>query len=422
MRAAAQNVACCAVIRSETKHLTHPDSASQFASGSSFTGAGRARLARNLGDGLAGTQVAAHEAMKNLAGSGVFLLILLTACSPAPERSETPPAVESLAGPSHAAFVFTTDEGASGISRIDVATGEIESFALPIRPHNVQASEDGSHIIVAGPVVTDEGAHRDHGAEGGTAGRLLVIDVQSVDIANAVSVDVGSHPAHVVADSGMTRVYLTDSGSNVVQIVDLSQRRVVSEVPTGRYPHGLRLSSDGSTLAVANLQDDSVSLIDAASARETARIQVGRAPVQVAWAPDGETVYVSLRDEDAVAAVDRRSRRKSGSVPVGDGPIQLFVTPDGRHVYVANEGTAENPATTVSVIDTSTMQVVRTIPAGRGPHGVAITRDGTRVYVSNRFDDSVSEIDASSQTVVRTHRVGAEPTGITYAAPLRPLP
>jgi YVTN family beta-propeller protein len=352
---------------------------------------------------------------KRFFGSSLVLVFLMVtiACSPA-EHRETPTAGQSPAAQARSSYVFTTDEGANTLSRIDLTTGEVRAFPLPIRPHNVQASTDGSRVIVAGPVVTGEG-HQEHGAMSGMPGRLLVLDAQTMDMTTAVAVDIGSSPAHVVVNTDSTRAYVTDSASNRLQIVDLAQRKVASEVPTGRYPHGLRLSPDAATIAVANLQDDTVSLIDVASAKESARIPVGKAPVQVAWAPDGKTVYVSVRDEDTVAVVDAKSRQKKSSVPVGDGPIQLFVTPDGRFVYVANEGTEETPATTVSVIDTSTMQVVRTIAAGNGPHGVVIAPSGSRVYVTNRFDDSVSEIDGATHKVARTHKVGDEPTGRTYA-------
>ena len=336
-------------------------------------------------------------------------------CSPTRERREAAPANHSPEAQTRSDYVFTTDEGANALSRIDLTTGEVRAFPLPIRPHNVQASADGSRVIVAGPVVSGADAHQEHGSMSGMPGRLLLLDAQTMDVARAVTIDIGSSPAHVVVNGETTRAYVTDSASNEVQIVDLTQRKMVMDVPTGRYPHGLRLSPDGATIAVANLQDDTVSLIDVASATESARIPVGKAPVQVSWAPDGNTVYVTLRDEDAVAVVDARTHQKKSSVPVGDGPIQLFVTPDGRFLYAANEGTEETPAVTVSVIDTSTMQVMRTITAGKGPHGVVISPAGNRVFVTNRFDDSVSEIDGATQKVVRTHKVGDEPTGITYA-------
>lgn len=310
--------------------------------------------------------------------------------------------------------VYTTDEGANALSRIDLQTGQVRQIALPIRPHNVQTSPDARRVFVVGMMPSQGDGQGEHA--GKMAGQLLVIDAASLDIAKAIRIEIGPHPAHVIVDANASRAFVTDSETSTVQIVDLNRRSVVALVPTGRFPHGLRMSPDGREIAVANVEDDSVSIVDVMAAKELVRIPVGKAPVQVAYTPDGKRLFVSLRDEDAVAVVDLASRRKTGSVPVGDGPIQIFMTPDGRSLYVANEGTPKTPATTVSVIDTGSLRVIRTISAGRGPHGLVATSDGSRVFVSNRFEDTVSEINVMDQTVARTFRVGDEPTGITFGA------
>lgn len=307
--------------------------------------------------------------------------------------------------------VYTTDEGANALSRIDLQSGQVRQIALPIRPHNVQTSADAQRIFVVGMMTSPGEGQEEHA--GKMAGQLLVIDAASLDIGKAIRIEIGPHPAHVIVDANRSRAFVTDSETSTLQIVDLN-RRSVALVPTGRFPHGLRMSPDGREIAVANVEDDSVSIVDVMAAKELVRIPVGKAPVQVAYTPDGKRLFVSLRDEDAVAVVDLVSRRKTGSIAVGDRPIQVFMTPDGRSLYVANEGTPQTPATTVSVIDTASLRVIRTITAGRGPHGLVATSDGSRVFVSNRFEDTVSAINVMDQTVARTFSVGDEPTGITF--------
>lgn len=339
--------------------------------------------------------------------------VLALSCGAPPAR--TPLGQSGTATPTSArGSVYTTDEGANALSRIDLQSGQVRQIALPIRPHNVQTSADAQRVFVVGMMPSPGAGQEEHA--GKMAGQLLVIDAASFDIAKASRIEIGPHPAHVIVDASASRAFVTDSETSALQIVDLNRRSVVALVPTGRFPHGLRMSPDGREIAVANVEDDSVSIVDPTAAKELVRIPVGKAPVQVAYTPDGKRLFVSLRDEDAVAFVDLASRRKTGSIAVGDGPIQVFMTPDGRYVYVANEGTPQAPANTVSVIDTGSLRVIRTIPAGRGPHGLVATSDGSRVFVSNRFDDTVSEINVMDQTVARTFRVGDEPTGITFGA------
>jgi YVTN family beta-propeller protein len=328
--------------------------------------------------------------------------------------------------------VFTADEEGGSISRIDLSSGEVRSISLPLTPHNVDVSTGAGLVFVVGvgratesqsgesmgPMMDMDSAMATgdgHSPAAGTeesGGVLAVFDIEGMDRGPVAEIEVGHHPAHVVPDLNGERVFVTDSETNIVSVIDLDSQEVVKTVATGRYPHGLRLSPDGRELFVANVEDGSVSVIDVASLTEAQRIPVGKTPVQVGFTPDGSRVYVSLRDEDAVAVIDRSSRRVTTKIPVGRRPIQVYVTPDGRSVYVANQGSDEDPDNRVSIIDAASNQVTETLTVGAGAHGVAISRDGRFAYVTNIKENSVSVIDTTTQTVVQTVPVGRGPNGI----------
>lgn len=311
---------------------------------------------------------------------------------------------------------WSADEGGNALSAIDLATGSVSTVPLPISPHNVDLTPDGGSLLAVGtPASGDQatGGH-DHADTAAAAGLLAVVDAKDLS-KPAATVEVGSHPAHVVADRE-GRAFVSLSGDNEVAVVDLASLQVIGRIATGAAPHGLRLSPDGTELYVANVDDGSVSVIDTASLTEAARIPVGEAPVQVGFTPDGSKVYVSLRDENRVAVIDRASRTVEGKIDVGPGPIQLVATPDGKQVYVANQGPEATPNDTVSVIDTTTGKVVKTLKTGLGAHGVSASADGAFVFVTNTADDSVSVIDARRQEVVGTVPVGDRPNGIVYGS------
>jgi YVTN family beta-propeller protein len=353
-----------------------------------------------------------RRALPILAG---FLALATVGC-PAPEERPADP--DGAPGQDPAAlegFVFTADEAGNSATRLELATGETHRVPLDVSPHNIQASDDGSLILIVGPTV---GPAHDAGHVHGDAGQLVILDALTLEAASP-AIPAGAHPAHVVVDGTNRFAYITDSGPDVVVVVDLRAGRVVREVATCGYPHGLRISPDGRELYVACVESDEVAVIDVESITEVARIQVGRAPVQVAFTPDGRHVFVSLRDEDAVAVIDARSRQLLRSIPVGRGPIQLFATPDGRFMYAANEGTAEQPDSTVSVIDVRRGVVVETVTTGAGAHGVVVSPDGRLALISNLFDNTVSVIDVATQSVVATHAVGEGPAGITFVPRVR---
>ncbi|MBI4182413.1 MAG: beta-propeller fold lactonase family protein [Proteobacteria bacterium] len=315
--------------------------------------------------------------------------------------------------------VYTADEYGNSISRIDLATGQVETVPVPISPHNVDLSADGGILAAVGePAAMEAGTGHGHGAiEHGTdagGGLLLVFDSDQLRSRPLAEIVVGKHPAHVIVDAGGGQAFVTQSEENSVAVVDLSAKKIVKTIETGRYPHGLRLSPDGKEIYVANVEDGSVSVIATAEARESARIPVGAAPVQVGFTPDGRLVFASLRDENKVAVIDTARREVVTKIGVGRNPIQVFATPDGSRVYVANQGGQADPDDTVSVIDVATLRVVDTIRTGKGAHGVSISPDGSLVFVTNIVDGTVSVIDEAARSVVATIRVGLGPNGIAF--------
>ncbi len=310
--------------------------------------------------------------------------------------------------------VYSADEGGSTISAIDLGTGAVSTVPIPVAPHNVDLTPDGRFLLAVGTPASGDHGSEGHGHEGDAAGLLVILEPRDLS-KPAVTVEVGSHPAHVVADT-QGRAYASLSGAGEVAIVDLATASVIARIETGAYPHGLRFSPNGAELYIANVEDGSVSVIDTASLAEVARIPVGAAPVQVGFTPSGDQVYVSLRDENRVAVIDPATREVTDRIDVGPNPIQMIATPDGDFVYVANQGTDSEPNDTVSVIDTATGEVVKTITTGPGAHGVSVSADGAYVFVTNIADDSVSIIDTESQDVAETIPVGDRPNGIVYGS------
>jgi YVTN family beta-propeller protein len=89
-----------------------------------------------------------------------------------------------------------------------------------------------------------EHAHAGHG-------RLLVYRSDATGAAPLADIEVGPHPAHVVVDRAGKRAFVTDSEENAVLVVDLERRALIARVPTGAYPHGLRMSPDGNEIYAA---------------------------------------------------------------------------------------------------------------------------------------------------------------------------
>jgi YVTN family beta-propeller protein len=309
-----------------------------------------------------------------------------------------------FSGPARSETLFIANEGSSTVSAIDTGTGHTREREVPIAPHNLDVTPDGRWVLAVG---TPEHAH----GPGAEAGQLVILDAASEELQVESTIVIGGHPAHVIPSLDGRLAYVTDGETNSVLIVDLYAETVVEKVAVGSYPHGLRLSPDGSTLAVANMKSGTVTMIDI-DTKEKTSVDVGKAPVQVGFSPDGSTLWVSLNGDNSVAKVDLSSGTVSGRYPVGNGPVQVYVTPDGARVLIANQGTARSPDRTVSVLDTRTGESLGVVEVGDGAHGVIITTDGSRAFVTNTYDNSVSAIDLASMHEIRRFDSGSAPNGI----------
>jgi YVTN family beta-propeller protein len=313
-------------------------------------------------------------------------------------------------------FVYTANELDNSMSRIELSTGDVQSIPLPIEPHNVQVTAHGTLVLVVG---APTGPHKGQNAgmsdmSGMQRGALLIFETATLQAGPVAEIQVGMHPAHVIADPDGEFAYVTNSGDDNVAVIDISARAARGTISTGAFPHGFRMSPLTREMYVADVDAGAVSVLDAASMTELTRILVGDGPLQVGFTPDGERAYVSLRDENKVAVIDTASRTVIGKIEVGRAPVQVYVTPNGKEVLVANQGTEEQPDNHLSVIDVASGVVTETIQTGAGAHGVVVSDDGTLAFVTNAFADTVSVIRVENGKVIATIGVGRRPNGISY--------
>lgn len=150
-------------------------------------------------------------------------------------------------------------------------------------------------------------------------------------------------------------------------------------------------SPDGSLLYVADTDTDSVEVVDLSTFRVVSRHAVGDGPEQIVVAPDGK-LYVSLRYEGTVAALAPRTLRVDSRTRAGVEPWGLALAPDGARLFVSSA-----QSKTLTAIDTATMRAAwsAALPDDE-PRGVAVAPDGQKAYVVHLRAPRVSVVDLAS--------------------------
>ena len=266
--------------------------------------------------------------------------------------------------------------------------------------------------------------------------------LSSTYLENQASIGVGTKPSGVVVSPDGQRLYVANTGSGTVSVIDTATGRRIDASPSifstdikvGSSPSGLALSPDGNRLYVANtgsgtvsvITTDTYKLIDTnTGASGIQSISVGSSPSALTLTPDGKRLYVANSSDNTVSVIDTSTNRLidtnpnvtgTQSIAVGSSPSALASGPDGR-LYVANTG-----SNTVSVINTS-YSVTNTIAVGSQPASVALGADG-RLYVANTGSSTVSVIDTATNTVIDTNPntlgnnaipVGPSPTSVALS-------
>ena len=183
-------------------------------------------------------------------------------------------------------------------------------------------------------------------------------------------VRVGAHPYYCVLGADRRHLYVSNWGGQSVSVVDTKTSRRVRDLNVGLRPNDMALTPDGRLFVACSgdntvhvIQTRSPEAAPEAPS-PTKRIPEGTreiistslypespegsTPDAVAVSPDGSTLFVANADNNCVMVADISGRTLgddkknqsisivNGFIPVGWYPTALAVSPDGQTLFVAN--------------------------------------------------------------------------------------
>jgi DNA-binding beta-propeller fold protein YncE len=278
------------------------------------------------------------------------------------------------------------------------------------------------------------------GAAGPRAGKIP----PQLDRRNVYAADA---PGHLVAATrGVpARVYVPNSRSATVDVIDQGSGRIVGHFAVGRLPQHVTPSWDLKTLWATNDLGNSLTPIDPRTSRPGRPVHVadpynlyftadGRRAIVVAEAlrrldfrdphtmrlrhslkvptcpgvdhmdynAAGTHALVSCEFGGRVIELDLRRERVVRTIGLRSGamPQDVKLSPDGRTFYVADMA-----AGGVWLIDAHTFRKIRFQPTGSGAHGLYPSRDHRTLFVSNRAEGSISLLSFRTRRPYRKWRI-----------------
>ena len=157
-------------------------------------------------------------------------------------------------------------------------------------------------------------------------------------------------------DDAKKKLYLVTKENNLLYVIDIQSKKVVSQHPLG---------GEGYTCILS---------------------------------PDHKILYISCWGCDKIVLFDTYQQKITGSIPVGDNPNDLCITSNGKYLFVANAN--DN---SVSVIDTRQMKVIETLNSALYPdalsgsttNSVALSNDEKTLFIANADNNCLAVFDIS---------------------------
>ena len=315
------------------------------------------------------------------------------------------------------------------------AAGLVAGCGTAARPTLITGSGADVHVVATSSTPVHRAAHPAHPAGlPGMPQPLSATDVYAADRPGLLSATVAHDPAYV---------YVPDTNSNDVYVIDQHTMRVVATFPVGREPQHVVPSYDLKTLYVtadkvgygdlvpidprtgrpgpAIPVDDAYNMYFTPDGRYAIVVQEAytrlafydphtwvrhdsltipscRGIDHMDFTADGTKLLASCEFADQMVVVDVATHRLLKTVPLtrtsGGMPQDVKLSPDGKVFYVA-----DMMADGVYLIDAKSFAVIGFLPTGKGAHGLYISRDSARMFVTDRDEGSIAVVDLAQRRV-----------------------
>ena len=216
--------------------------------------------------------------------------------------------------------LYVANAGDGSLSVIDVHQGRLESsvgIGLTARSWDAVLA-DGQDLVAV--------SNRD-------LDRLALIDGRLGT--RLAEVSLGRAPTRLAAAPSLRRVYVLESASEAVDVVDSEARAVVGRIACEANPVDLALDRTEAELAIVHATSPNLLVADARSLSVLATIFVGPGASSVLWDRKRDRIYVARTHPNELVIVERRLAAVVRRIPLS-GRVEALAQPlDGALLYGA---------------------------------------------------------------------------------------
>lgn len=303
-------------------------------------------------------------------------------------------------------FLYVTNQNANSVSIVDTRNNSLAATAgSSFSPSGAALSSDASRLFVVNPNAN------------------LVVAYNTANNSVAGSFAIGQLPSAVAADA--QRIYVALHGSAALAVFNAANFVQIASIRVGFGPNAVAVSSASGRVYVANTYSSTLSVIDPARIGSPnnpviATIPLPDSPVAIALNADGQSAWIACTARNTLARVNLQDNFVTGDIPLPISPAGLAVSADGLRAYVTGYGSK-----VVSVdIQRGAVLASYDLPACSTPRclamSAAVSADGKTLYVANTSLNQIAVLDAATGAVAANIAVQAAPRALVLAPAPRP--
>ena len=276
------------------------------------------------------------------------------------------------------------------------ATDRLASVPPLVNAHDVYAADAAGDLS---PVVRDAKPYVY--VPNSDSNTVDVIDQRTFKIVEHF--DVGGLPQHVVPAWDLKTLYVTNDTGNSLTPIDPNTGKPGEPIPV-EDPYNMYFTPNGRYAIVVAERLHRIDFRDAHTFALHRSLTVPCSGVDhMDFSADGSYAIVSCEFSGQLLKVDIPDERVVGVLTLphaGAAPQDVKLSPNGAVFYVADMN-----SNGVWLVHGSPLRVVGFVHTGAGAHGLYPSRDSKDLYVTNRGEGSISVLSFRTRRVVATWRI-----------------
>ncbi len=240
--------------------------------------------------------------------------------------------------------------------------------------------------------------------------QLQVIDLATGSIGTKIQLS-GNQPLGIAIKPSGDRIYVTDPGANIVNVVSTTSNSIVATIAVCTGPFIPAVNPSGTELVVpcagsSSAPNTEVDVINLSTNTVSARLTAGSEPWLAAWNPSGTRFYTANLMSGTISVFDATNNSLVQTITV-PGVAAMAFNPAGTRLYVSRVQANGNTTRAIAVLDPSNGSTLATIPVADDILWLSLNPTGTRLYAPFAFIDSIAILDTTTNGTVATFSTGA---------------